>query len=94
MIVLNFEEHNIVLSIEPNYNVPDVTYKNIIELCNTNKIEWKNQTIGSITSELRKKHYDQDHHRHKFTKKRKRTAIYKIQQKMQNSSKRTQNLSH
>ena len=69
LIVFNFEERNIVLSIEPNYNVPDVTYKNIIELCNTNKIEWKNQTIGSITSELRKKHYDQDHHRHKFTKK-------------------------
>ena len=94
LIVFNFEERNIVLSIEPNYNVPDITYKNIIELCNTNKIEWKNQTIGSITSELRKKHYDQDHHRHKFTKKGKRTTIHKIQQKMQNLSKRIKNLSH
>ena len=75
LIVFNFEERNIVLSIEPNYNVPDVTYKNIIELCNTNKIEWKNQTIGSITSELKRKHYDQDHHIHKFTKKKENACL-------------------
>ena len=55
-----------------------VKYKNMIELCNTNKIEWTNQTIGSITSELRKKHYDQDHHRHKFTKKEREQLFTKF----------------
>ena len=46
----------------------ELSYKDIIKLCEAHQIEFKNQNIGSLASEIRSAFFNKSHKRIKFTK--------------------------
>ena len=60
------KENLIIFCCDPN-DINNITYENIMELCQLNKIEWKNQTFTQFISELRTDFFDALNGRIKFT---------------------------
>ena len=78
-IIFEHGERNIILNIDgSNDTIKETCYKDIIKLCNTNGIEFKNQSFGAIVQELRKRHYDKDSNRIKFSKTQRETIYNKF----------------
>ena len=65
--IMEFHFENIIFCCDPN-DINVITYKNIIELCTTHKIEWKNQTYTGFITQLKTKFFDELNGRYKFTK--------------------------
>ena len=51
-IKFSFEEYNIILVSDPN-DVKVMTYKDIYQICVKTKIEFRNQSFGSIVCALK-----------------------------------------
>lgn len=81
-ILFNFHEQNILLSIDPNYNVVDFTHSDVQEIVRINnsksdkKLEFKNQSIGAISLQLRKMFFEKE--RIKFSKKQRNDLLIKF----------------
>ena len=68
-IVFNYQEANIILLIDQSYvQVKDATYKDVINLCKSHEIEFKNQTFGTLVHEIRNKFFETTERRVKFSK--------------------------
>ena len=53
-IVYDKDDSNIILSVdELNCTLKQYNYQDIINICKSHNIEWKNQTIGSLVQEMR-----------------------------------------
>ena len=58
-IIFNKNEQNIILTIDENENRhKEINYKNVIEICKTHNIEFKNQTMGALVQEVRNNFFD------------------------------------
>ena len=68
-IIFEKESRNIILSSDVNTATKNISYHDIIKLCDKHGIEFKNQTFGSLIHEIRKKRQDEESHRVKFKKK-------------------------
>ena len=78
-IMFEHGERNIILNIDgSNDTIKEACYKDIIKLCDTNGIEFKNQSVGAIVQELRKRHFDKDSIRIKLSKKQRETIYNKL----------------
>ena len=85
-IKFNKNDQNIILSIDPNYSTHGrINFKDInaiIDIHNNSvgdkhdKIEFKNQTIGAISKQLRNNHYNSTTKRIKFTKEKRMDFFY------------------
>jgi hypothetical protein len=67
-IIFEKEGRNIILSSDVNTATQNISYHDIIKLCDKHGIEFKNQTFGSLIQEIRKKRKDEESHRVKFKK--------------------------
>ncbi len=56
----------IIFCCDPN-DINTITFENVMELCQQNKIEWKNQTYTQFIYELRNNFFDALNGRIKFT---------------------------
>jgi hypothetical protein len=54
-IIFEKEGRNIILSSDVNTATKNISYHDIIKLCDKHGIEFKNQTLGSLIQEIRKK---------------------------------------
>ena len=65
-----FKKVNMFLVVDPNYtdDANIYTYKKVQELCKTFNIEFKNQTVNGLISEVKTNFYNPPTFRHKFTK--------------------------
>ena len=68
-IVFEKNGHSTILSLDANNAThKELSYKDIIKLCDAHQIEFKNQNIGSLVSEIRSAFFNKSHKRIKFTK--------------------------
>ena len=68
-IVYDKDDSNIILSVdELNCTLKQYNYQDIINICKSHNIEWKNQTIGSLVQEMRDNFFMKGTKRIKFTK--------------------------
>ena len=69
-IIFEHDNRNIIIDTDCNFssNYREITYKDVIQICNVNNIEFKNQTFASIVKELRNIHYNKNSIRIKFNK--------------------------
>ena len=70
------DQRNTILTIDINHNnLRELNYNYLIKICNTHKIEFRNQTFGALVQEIRKNYFDDTCKRIKF-KKSKREELY------------------
>jgi hypothetical protein len=74
-IVFEKDKRNIILSSDVNTATKNITYHDIVHLCEKHGIEFKNQTFGSLIQEIRKKRKDEESCRINF-KKEKRLELF------------------
>ena len=68
-IVFEKGGHCTILSLDANNSAhKELSYKDIIKLCEAHQIEFKNQNIGTLVSEIRAAFFFKGHKRIKFTK--------------------------
>ena len=81
-IIFEKEERNIILTIDINHNnLRELNYKDLIKLCNTHKIEFRNQTFGALVQEIRREYFDDTCKRIKFTKAKREELYIKFNKK-------------
>ena len=64
------EDNMLIFCCDPN-DINVITYKEVKELYDQNKMEWKNQTYTGFITQLKEKFYDELNGRFKFTKEQK-----------------------
>ena len=74
-IQFNFESRNITLSTDPN-DRDDINYKNVKELCEKLKLEFKNQSFAVLIADAKARFLENSGKRHYFNKEE-RTEIWK-----------------
>ena len=75
-IVFEKEHRSVILTIDANNAVhKELSYKDILKLCETHKIQFKNQTIGNLVGEIRAAFFTTTLERVTFAKAR-REALY------------------
>ena len=77
-IIFEKDGQNVILSVDVNNSIHrELSYKDIIKLCELHKLEFKNQTIGSLVGEIRSAFFSTTHKRIKFTKE-KREELHRL----------------
>ena len=75
-IIFDYEETNVILLIDQSYNqLKEATYKDVITLCKSHEIEFKNQTFGTLVHEIRDKFFDTTEKELNLQKPRERSYI-------------------
>ena len=70
-IIFEKDGRNIILSSDVNTATKNITYHDIVHLCEKHGVEFRNQTFGALIQEIRKKRKDEESFRIKFTKEKK-----------------------
>jgi len=81
-IIFQKEGTNIILTMDCNRkSIKDIDYKDVLKICKTHDIEFKNQSFGSLVQDIKRKFFDKQHKRIRFSKAKREELYMKFEKK-------------